>query len=170
MSYYSNRPQHKKDIILKKQKEFYKLYPWKRVWIEINRRCYNQNCKDYKHWGGRGIKNRFSDDSEIEYLWFRDKAYLMKKPSIDRKNNDGHYCINNCHFIELKENSGKDKKVSILQFDKQGCFIKQWKSIIEATNTLKISKSSIWEVLSRKGNRHTLGGFIWRYFDDLSLI
>ena len=38
-------------------------------------------------------------------MWFRDKAYLMKKPSIDRINSKGDYELSNCRFLELSENS-----------------------------------------------------------------
>ena len=44
---------------------------------------------------------------ELKILWFRDKAYLMKKPSIDRKNNEGDYTFKNCQYLEHKLNSGK---------------------------------------------------------------
>lgn len=37
-------------------------------------------------------------------LWFRDKAYKMVKPSIDRKDANKNYTIDNCRYIELKEN------------------------------------------------------------------
>ncbi len=42
---------------------------------------------------------------DFRILWFRDKAYLMKKPSIHRINNDKGYTKSNCKFIELSENS-----------------------------------------------------------------
>ena len=38
-------------------------------------------------------------------LWLRDEAANMKKPSIDRKDKDGHYVFGNCRFIELSNNS-----------------------------------------------------------------
>jgi hypothetical protein len=41
---------------------------------------------------------------QIKFLWFRDKAYKMKRPSIDRINGDGNYELTNCRFIELSEN------------------------------------------------------------------
>ncbi len=66
-------------------------------------RCNNPKAPAYKDYGGRGIKVLMTF-KELKYLWNRDKAYNMKRPSIDRKNNDGHYEVSNCQFIEFKDN------------------------------------------------------------------
>jgi hypothetical protein len=81
----------------------------KQVYYDINSRCYNSNCDNYSRYGGRGIKN-FISKEDIVMLWFRDKAYLMQIPSIDRIDNDGNYEVDNCQFIELSENILKNSK------------------------------------------------------------
>lgn len=48
---------------------------------------------------------------DFKELWFRDKAYLMKAPSIDRIDNDGNYIFSNCRFIELRENQSNGAKL-----------------------------------------------------------
>lgn len=50
------------------------------------------------------IKNRITVQ-ELEQLWFRDKAWRLKKPSIDRIDPRGDYVFENCRFIEHVENS-----------------------------------------------------------------
>jgi hypothetical protein len=89
---------NKKRILLK-QKEKYKNNHWLLTFSEIKRRCNNPKTKGYYRYGGRGIKCLITEE-ELKFLWFRDKAYLMKKPSIDRIDNDGNYCLNNCRYIE----------------------------------------------------------------------
>lgn len=85
---------------------FYAHYPWKRVYKRIQNRCrYNKESSYY----GR-VKNLITID-ELKFLWFRDKAYLMKEPSIDREDSRGHYVIGNCRFIEMEENK-KRRKIS----------------------------------------------------------
>ena len=41
---------------------------------------------------------------EFKKLWFRDKAYEMNRPSIDRIDPKGDYTYNNCRYLELSEN------------------------------------------------------------------
>ena len=81
----------------------HKLYPYIRVYTTARGRCSNKNNADYKYYGGKGVKFRLTL-SELERIWFRDKAYLLDKPSIDRKDSTGDYCYKNCRFIEHSEN------------------------------------------------------------------
>lgn len=73
------------------------------AWIEMKRRCLNKSCKDYKFYGGRGIKvcerwlnnfSRFLKDVGLA----PDKNY-----SIDRINNDGNYEPNNVRWATKKQ-------------------------------------------------------------------
>ncbi len=73
--------------------------PWIFHFFGIKNRCGNKNQPYYK----KGIKN-FLNKEDIKFLWFRDKAYLLDKPSIDRINPDGHYIFENCRFIEFRDN------------------------------------------------------------------
>ena len=75
----------------------------------IRRRCEDSAFNGYKYYGGRGIKCLLVL-SDIEYLWKRDKAYLMKYPTDDRINNNGNYQVSNCRFIELSDNAKKMNK------------------------------------------------------------
>jgi hypothetical protein len=78
----------------------------KRILLNIKCRCYNQKNKYYKYYGGRGIVN-YLTEQDILFLLQRDHFELMKKPSIDRINNNGNYTLENCQIIELTENTRK---------------------------------------------------------------
>jgi len=82
------------------------LYPWYKTWRGINTRCTNPKAVNWKRYGGRGIRNLLTC-RDLKRLWFRDRAYELKRPSIDRINNDGDYCTTNCRYIELSENGKK---------------------------------------------------------------
>lgn len=155
----SDYDQKNKIKLNKQRRGYYKKYPWIIILKSINDRCNNPNSKDYKNYGGRGIEN-YLNLEDVKFLYIRDKAHLMKKPSIDRKDNDGNYTIENCEFIEFGENSAKDKRKIVLQFDLNNNFIKEWRSIIEASKLLKIHSGDI--SYCAKGKSKTCGGFIWR--------
>jgi hypothetical protein len=78
----------------------------------IRYRCQNQKCKCYGVYGGKGIKCLLTL-KDLKRLWIRDKAHLLKKPSIDRKNRYGNYEYSNCQFIEMSDNIIKSNKERI---------------------------------------------------------
>ena len=84
---------------LKRRNEF----PWELHYYHARQRCTNIGRNDYKFYGAKGIKFLLTKD-EVKELWFRDKAYLLTKPSIDRLDDKGHYEFSNCQFIELRDN------------------------------------------------------------------
>lgn len=106
--------QRNKKIINKKQAQYNKKYrkelkPWFISYDKAKQRCTNPKHYGYPWYGGRGIQFLMTLD-DFEFLWKRDKAHLMDRPSIDRKNPDGNYEINNCRFIELELNLKRKRK------------------------------------------------------------
>lgn len=73
-----------------------------RIWQKMRLRCEKPNVHEYKHYGGRGIKvcKRWS-----KYLNFYEDMKDTYKDglTIDRINNNGHYCKKNCRWITMKE-------------------------------------------------------------------
>ena len=57
--------------------------------------------------------------------------------------------------------NGKKRSIPILQFAKDGTFMKEWPSVNEAGRQLGIACSSICRCL--KGRYKSAGGFVWRY-------
>lgn len=79
--------------------------PWIRTYKAVYARCRVKSAgRIYSYYGGRGIKLLMTQD-DFKTLWFRDKAYEMKKPSIDRIDSNGNYEIGNCRYIEQAENA-----------------------------------------------------------------
>lgn len=137
-----------------------KRYPWKKTLENIKSRCNNPKVLGYNDYGLKGIQCLITEN-ELKFLWFRDRAFEMKRPSIDRINNDGHYCLENCQYIELEDNIRKDKMKPILQFNKQNSFIKEWESAKEVERKLLIDHGSLGKCC--QGIYKTTGGFIWRF-------
>jgi len=82
----------------KKDQEWYGSY------CGAKQRCNYKKSKSYKYYGGRGIKFDLSFWA-TGVLWLRDGADKMKRPSLDRIDNNGDYVFENCRFIELSKNS-----------------------------------------------------------------
>lgn len=71
-------------------------------------------------------------------------AFLNLKPSMLGKNGSNHVASKH-----------------ILQYNRNGEFIKEWDSLIEASNCLSICASCITNCA--KGRRKTAGGYVWEY-------
>jgi len=81
-----------------------------RLWTifqDMRRRTSNPDRSDYKNYGGRGIKNEwpsfesFATDmlpSHQKHV----KQYGEKQTTLDRINNDGNYCKENCRWATTK--------------------------------------------------------------------
>jgi hypothetical protein len=151
-------------IINNRRAELNLLHPWKRVFYNINQRCNNFKNPSYKDYGGRGILCLITEE-ELKELWFRDEAYNLKIPSVNRKDNDGNYIFENCEFIEKGLNSAERNyrcsAIPILQFDLNNKFIKEWYSQTDVSKELNLNISSLNACL--KGIQKTAGNFIWKY-------
>lgn len=78
------------------------------IWLGIKHRCYNPKNKQYKDYGGRGIK--MCDEWLNDYPAF--KAYLGERPSLkhtlDRIDNDGNYEPDNVRWAtHIEQNQNK---------------------------------------------------------------
>jgi len=65
---------------------------------------------------------------------------------------------------EARKNKPSKSKKSVLQYDKQGNFLKEYPSAVEAAKSLnKKTGAAITEVCNGKGNRKSIFGYIWKY-------
>jgi len=146
-----------------RQRRYKERNPWVRHYYHIKTRCNHPCHSKYKFYGGKGIKCLISL-SEIKKLWLRDKAYLMQKPSINRRNPDNHYTFDNCQFIEFQDNRKlfRPKKRRIAQYSLSGIFIRNWNSCREASKYFNVDERNINNTL--RGRQKTSGGFIWKYY------
>jgi len=83
-------------------------YRLKKPWIKYicwaKRRCTDTKSKWFRYYGAKGIKMLLNVD-EAEFLWKRDNADKLVKPSLDRKKSHLNHTIENCRFIEFELNS-----------------------------------------------------------------
>ncbi len=101
--YYQDNKEKIIKYAIEYQKEYSKKHPWQKTLKNIRQRCHYKFDIKYKSYGGKRIKC-YITSKQIECLWKRDKASLMKQASIDRIDKNGHYTLKNCRFIEMEEN------------------------------------------------------------------
>ncbi len=79
-----------------------KLYP---VWNAMKQRCYNKKNKSYINYGARGISicDDWMQNFEAFYDWCIFSGW-QEGLQIDRINNNGNYCPENCRFIKQELN------------------------------------------------------------------
>lgn len=82
-------------------------------WQNMKQRCLNHNNHKYARYGGRGIKicNEWLDISNF-YDWSIKNGWEKGK-QIDRIDNDGDYCPENCRWVSVYENSRKKRTTKI---------------------------------------------------------
>lgn len=88
--------------------------PLYQVWFSMKRRCANVQEKRY---GGRGISvcDEWLDFWDF-HNWSIDNGY-KKGLQIDRIDNNGNYCPNNCRFADCKTNQRNKSTNSIFEID-----------------------------------------------------
>ena len=74
-----------------------------------------------------------------------------------------HNYLSNLELKESKQHVREHQSVSVIQFDKQGNFIKEWTSMSEVERQIGISHSTIAACCLGKYGHKTAGGFIWKY-------
>lgn len=100
------------------------------VYCGIKGRCYNNKNRSYSNYGGRGIKicDRWLNSFEKFY------SDMGKRPtsrhSIDRIDNDGDYCPENCRWatVTQQNNNRRNKRSLYIVYHKHK---KGWQVIVK---------------------------------------
>lgn len=96
-----------------------------RSWQYMRNRCNNPHTTQYRFYGGRGIR--------VCQRWNKFENFLTdmgirptKEYSIERKNNDGNYEPNNCHWVNQIEQANNKRSNNIITFQGKTQTVTQW--------------------------------------------
>lgn len=115
------------------------------VWQTMIGRCENSNRLKYKDYGGRGIKVCEEwHEAKNFVLWALGNGY-EKGLQLDRIDNDGDYCPENCRFVTPKENSRNRRNTKRLTIEGET------KTVVEWCEQLGVSQFTVYDWIRKKG-------------------
>ena len=95
------------------------------IWLSMKNRCLRKSYKQYKDYGGRGIK--------IDERWMNFEAFYadMGDPpsddhTIERRNNNGNYEPNNCYWATRAQQSVNRRTNRLIEYEGRTQTITQW--------------------------------------------
>ena len=118
--------------------------PLYHVWCTMKRRCYTKTDKHYQWYGARGIMI-CSEWLELEpfHDWALANGYKHGL-TLDRIDNDGNYCPENCRWVTMKEQSNNRR--STIYYEKGG----EIKTLSQWADEFGMRYKQLWEMSQRE--------------------
>lgn len=103
-------------------------HPLYGLWSSMLTRCYNKNSAHYNSYGGRGIKvcDRWQPGNlGFEHFVNDMGARPSKMYTLDRINNDGDYCPENCRWATITQQANNKQKSVIIYYAGKRVYLKK---------------------------------------------
>jgi len=127
-----------------------------RRWLSLNQRCNNPNTKQFKDYGGRGIKVEWVSFEEFMsdmYESFKEASVVHgeRKIQIERINNDGNYSKDNCKWTTRKEQMRNTRNNNMLTVNGETRCLTDW------AERIGISYNALWKRLKKMSPEKAVG-------------
>lgn len=99
------------------------------IWANMKSRCYNPEASGYEYYGGRGISicEEWEDFRNFR-KWAKANGY-QDGLEIDRIDNDGDYCPENCHWVTPQEQANNKRTNYLITFQGRTKTLAEWSDI-----------------------------------------
>lgn len=93
-------------------------------WRTMLDRCSNPNATQYKDYGGRGLSvcKEWHDFAKF----FADMGHPPRGGTIERKDNDGIYCKDNCYWATRREQARNKRTNKIIEYEGRSQTVTDW--------------------------------------------
>jgi len=104
-------------------------------------RCEDENSQAYPSYGGRGIT--VCEEWHTFENFYRDMGDPPKGLTLDRENNDGPYCKNNCRWATKRVQANNRRSSKLITFNGKTLTQAEWE------RELGLKYGVIWQRLDR---------------------
>lgn len=103
-----------------------------RIWDAMKQRCLNQKNNNYHRYGARGIMvcEEWRNNFKAFYDWAMGNGYTDDL-TIDRIDNDGNYCPENCRWATLHEQNRNRRTSRMITFNGKTQCMLDWAKELE---------------------------------------
>lgn len=116
------------------------------TWSAMVQRCENRSAANYRNYGGRGV-TVCTEWSSFENFYNDMGPRPSKEYSLDRIDNDGPYCKENCRWATRKEQANNKRSNVVLVFEGEALTLTQWSEKLQISReALKSRIRSGWSV------------------------
>ena len=96
-------------------------------WAGMKARCYHKAYKYFAHYGGKGITvcDEWKSSFENFSKWALANGY-KNDLTLDRKNNDGNYCADNCRWVTMTVQQNNRTNNHRIIFNGENLTLSEW--------------------------------------------
>ena len=130
------------------------IKPLYNIWNKLRNRCNNPNNKDYKYYGGRGIKvcdewNNNDTGFNSFYYWAIDSGWEPNKDyTIDRIDFNKNYTPENCRWISIQDQQLNKSSNRYLQYNQWIFPVSIWAKIVGLpSQTINTRIYNNWDIV-----------------------
>lgn len=89
-----------------------------KIWVSMRHRCYLKSDTNYYKYGARGIQvcDEWKNDFQTFYDWAMFHGY-SDDLSLDRIDNDGNYCPENCRWTTRLVQANNTRRNQIIMYN-----------------------------------------------------